>query len=122
MWLQARTRPDLDTEIAVSDFIDVMLNHAKEELNFRICFGGIELGIDDEGLFNQFSEWKELVEAGIEELSIEFEVPYPHDTEEPGEFTLMLYPDETTLLSAYTEEKSWHHLKIKEWKLVPHQS
>lgn len=120
MWLQARTKPDLDIDIAVPDFIDVMLKHSTQEINFHICFGGMELGIDDDGLFNQFSEWKELVEAGIEELSIEFEVPYPEETEEHSEFTLRLYPDDTTLLSAYTEEKSWHHLKIKEWRLIPH--
>ena len=119
MWLQARTKPELDIDLAVSDFIDVLMNHTEKKLSFRICFGGMELGIDEEGLFERFSEWKELVEAGVEELSIEFEVPGSNQAEQPRVFELTLFPDDENLLSAYSDEKSWHHLKIKEWRLVP---
>ena len=119
MWLQARTEVQADIENTYAEYIDATMDHQQQKLSLRICFGGLELGTDDPNLYDYFLPLQDIVDGVIQELTIEFDIPYFNEANYFENFTLIVYPDEDSLLSAFLEEQSWIHISIREWYFVP---
>ena len=116
MWLQARSEVHTETNTtSYAEYVDVTLDYDLQAISLRICFGGVELGTDDPGMFDYFQPFHEMLESGIRELCISFEVPVANCSNTFTSFTLTLFPEEQSVLSAYVEGRIWYHFKIKEW-------
>lgn len=119
MWLQARSEVYTESNTtSYAEYVDVTLDYELQAISLRICFGGVELGTDEPGMFDYFQPIHERLEAGIRQLCISLEVPACNSTDTPSSFTLTLFPEEQTVLSAYVEGRSWYHFKIREWYFV----
>lgn len=116
MWLQAKS--EMHTEINnnhYAEYIDVTLDYELHQIILRICFGGVELGTDDPGMFDYFQPLHEMLEVVIRELCISFEIPGCNYSDTYTSFTLTLFPEEQSMLSAHTEGGIWYHFNIREW-------
>lgn len=121
MWLQARNVVQTETSNSFAEYVDATLDYELQEISLRICFGGLELGTDDPGMFDYFQPFREMADVGIQELSISFEVPAYGNVDVLNAFTLTLFPEEHSMLSAHIEGGSWYHFKIREWYFVENE-
>lgn len=118
MWLQARNVVQTETNNSDAEYVDAALDYEFQEIRLQIYFGGLELGTDNPGLFDYFQPFHEIVDAGIREVSISFEVSEYGYLDTLNSYTLTLFPEEHSVLSVHLEGRSWYHFKIKEWYFV----